>query len=126
MIFNPRDDFKNRTLRALASLLERLAYVCSLRNPDGTYAHWGLQQSLGEARANATIRGIHADLAAEATRTSIRELSRQYESSNIPQRGPLTLNAPFSGDELLSDHLRLIQDSVTAVADSRNSSHPAS
>ncbi len=126
MILSPKEDFKNRTLRALASLLERLAYVCSLRNPDGTYYHWGLKQLLGEAKANATIRGIHADLAAEATRTSIRELSRQFENSGSPQRGPLALNAPFSGDELLSDHLRLIQDSVTAVADSRNSSHPAS
>ena len=56
MILSPKDDFKNRTLRALASLIEKLAYVCSLRNPDGTYDHWGLKQLLGEAKANATIQ----------------------------------------------------------------------
>jgi len=126
MILSPKEDFKNRTLKALPSLLEKLSYVCSLRNPDGTYDHWGLKQLLGEAKANDTIHGIHGDLAAEATRTPIRELSRQYESSGSPQRAPLTLKAPSSGDELLSDHLRLIQDSVTAIADSGNSSHPAS
>lgn len=126
MLLSPKENFKNRTLKALSSPLEKLAYVCSLRNPDGTYDHWGLKQLLGEAKANETIRGIHADLAAEATRTSIRELSRQYESSAGTQQKPLELIAPSSGDELLSDHLRLIQDWVTAVAESANSSHPAS
>jgi hypothetical protein len=126
MILSPKEDFKNRTLKALSSPLEKLSYVCSLRNPDGTYDHWGLKQLLGEAKANDTIRGIHADLATEATRTPIRELSRQYENSDSPRREPLVLNAPSNGDELLSDHLRLIQDSVTAVAESANSSHPAS
>ena len=126
MLLSPKEDFKNRTLKALSSLVEKLSYVCSLRNPDGTYDHWGLRLLLGEAKANETLHGIHTDLTTEATRTSLRELSRQYENSNNPRPGPLALNAPASGDELLSDHLRLIQDSVTAIAESANSSHPAS
>jgi hypothetical protein len=126
MLLSPKDDFKNRTLSAFPSVLEKLSYVCSLRNPDGTYDHWGLKQLLGEAKANNTIHGVHGDLTMEATRTPIRELSRQFENSNSPQRLPLTLKAPSSGDDLLSDHLRLIQDSVTAIADSAHSSHPTS
>jgi hypothetical protein len=126
MLYSPKDDFKNRTLKALSSLVEKLSYVCSLRNPDGTYYHWGLEHELGEARANETLHGVHGDLTTEATRTSLRELSRQYENSTNPQRRPLALSAPSSGDELLSDHLRLIQDSVIAIAESANSSHPAS
>jgi hypothetical protein len=126
MLLSPKEDFKNRTLKAFRSLMEKLSYVSSLRNPDGTYRHWGLEQWLGKTRANETIQGIHMDLSVEATRTPLRDLSRQFENSRGTQRIPVALNAPLSGDELLSDHLRLIQDSVTAIAEAANSSHPAS
>jgi hypothetical protein len=126
MLLPPKDDFKNRTLKAFRSLMEKLSYVSSLRNHDGTYRHWGLENELGPVRANETIQGVHTDLSVEATRTPIRELSRQFENSRGTQRIPLALNAPISGDELLSDHLRLIQDSVTAIAEAANSTHPAS
>src|SRR5690242_3142287 len=41
MPLSAAEDFKRRSLGALPTLLERLAYICSL-HADGSYAHWGL------------------------------------------------------------------------------------
>src|SRR5579864_4728880 len=116
MLLSPKEDFKNRTLKAFHSLLEKLAYVCTLRDKDGNCLHWGLVKLLGLAKANEIMCGIHGDLALEATRLSIRDHYRQYESTPMANKTPLELRAPSNGDELLSDHLQLIQDSVAAIA----------
>lgn len=121
MILNASEDFKNRTLKVFPSLLEKLAYICSLRGKDGTYRHWGLRKAYGEQKADAAIGQVHNEMATETVKTSIRELCQQARTAESLQPEALVLNAPPSGDALLSDHLRLIQDSVRLVADQERS-----
>lgn len=122
MMLNAVDDFKQRTLSALSFLLDKLQYVCSLLRADGTYRHKGFEEAHGTEKANKAIGLIHEELTTEASRTSIREIYRQYQLSKSIQNEPLVLTAPANADELHFDHLRLIQNSVTAIAEQENSS----
>jgi len=124
MLLSPIDDFKNRTLRALPSLLEKLVYACSLRDKDGTYKHWGLTKAYGQQKADGAIGQAHAEMAAEIVKTPLREVYEQFESAETLPADAVVLNAPPNGDELLSDHLRLIQDSVQTLAEQEHSHRP--
>lgn len=124
MFFNVVEDFKKRTLTALPTLLEKLAYISSLQSGDGRYIHWGLSRSFGDYKAQKGISAIHAELAMKLIRLPIRGIYRDYrnaaEKSDHPELlspESFSLKAPSNGDELLSSHLRLIQDSLVAVAE---------
>ena len=130
MILNAAEDFKKNTLRALPTVLEKLAYICSLQTSHG-YSHWGLTRIFGEQRAQRAISAIHGELATELVRTPIRELCREYEdaslrpvSSEFLNEESFTLRAPANGDELLSAHLQLIQQSIVSVAGREHTTPP--
>jgi hypothetical protein len=123
MIVKAADDFKRRSLNALPTLLERLAYICSLQMADGTYSHWGLTRTFGARAAQEAVRLAHVETAAELVREPIREIfsEYQYATSTGNERGLLraesfVLNAPVNDDGLLGAHLRLLQNSVQALA----------
>lgn len=131
MISNATEDFKKHTLRALPTLLEKLAYVCSLQTEEGTYRHWGLSRVFGEKKAHHAIESLHAEMAAELTHIPIREIYEEYRKALEKPAKPhllrpesLVLRAPASDDELLSAHLQLIQESIVAVADQESASQP--
>jgi len=124
-------DFKERSLGALPTLLERLAYICSLQTDAGTYDHWGLRRMFGEQAAHEAILQAHNDMAIEIIRTPIREIYKEYQEAVERQEGPrvlraesLVLKAPVNGDELLSAHLRLLQESTAAVAHQERTTPP--
>ena len=121
---NVAEDFKKYTLRSLPTLLERLAYVSSLQSEEGRYVHWGLSRIFGDQRAQKAIRAAHSELALETLRAPIRTLYQDYRTAAEHTQHPdllkpeaLNLSAPASGDELLSAHLRLVQESLVTVAD---------
>ena len=123
MFFNATEDFKKRTLTVLPTLLEKLAYISSLQRGEGRYIHWGLSRSFGDYKAQKGISAIHSELALKLIRLPIRGIYRDYriaaektEHPELLKPESFTLKAPSSGDELLSSHLRLIQDSLVAVA----------
>ena len=123
MISNATDDFKNHTLRALPTLVEKLAYICSLQTETGDYRHWGLSRVYGEKRAHQAIESIHAEMAEELVRIPIREIYEEYQQAVEKPAQPvllrpesLVLKPPTNDDELLSAHLQLIQESLAAVA----------
>jgi hypothetical protein len=125
------EDFKNRSLKALPTLLERLAYICSLQTEDGSYQHWGLTRTFGQRLAQDAILRAHAETSMELIRVPLRELYDEYQQAIHRSEGPqvltvesLLLKAPVNGDELLSAHLRLLQDSVAAVAHQERTSPP--
>src|SRR5258707_892425 len=62
MTISAAEDFKKRSLGALPTLLERLAYICSL-HADGSYAHWGLTRAFGNRLAQEAILKVHSDMA---------------------------------------------------------------
>jgi hypothetical protein len=117
------EDFKQRSLGALPTLLEKLAYICSLQTVEGEYRHWGLARTHGDRPAQRAIMTTHVETAAELVQSPIREIYREYQEALQRPEGPqvfqaesLVLNAPVSDDGLLSSHLRLLQDSVQALA----------
>ncbi len=117
------EDFKERSLRALPTLLERLAYICSLQTQSGSYEHWGLSRVFGNRLAQDAILRAHTETAMELIRVPMREIYQEYQEAVGRQEGPqvlhaesLVLRAPVNGDELLSAHLHLLEDSVAAVA----------
>ncbi len=123
MIYKAAANFKTRTLSALPTLLERLAYVCSLQLPDGGYRHWGLSRTYGMKPAQEAIYLSHTELAVELVHAPLQELYEEYKRAIGREDGPcvlsaesFVLNAPVSDDGLLDAHLRLLEDSVKALA----------
>ena len=117
------EDFKKRSLGALPTLLERLAYICSLQTEVGNYEHWGLTRSFGNRLAQDAILKAHSETAMDLIRVPIREIYQEFQEAVAREEGPqvlqaesLVLNAPVTGDALLSAHLHLLQNSVAAVA----------
>lgn len=117
------EDFKERSLRALPTLLERLAYICSLQTEAGVYEHWGLKRVFGSRLAQDAILKAHTETALELIRVPLRDLYREYQEALARPEGPqvlhpesLVLKAPANGDELLSAHLDLLQNSIAAVS----------
>jgi hypothetical protein len=80
-------DFE-RSLGALAQLMQRLQYVSQLREPEG-YEHWGLIKCHGKAAAQTAMRSAHEKLFLELLRTPIRELAGEpLEESSIDLQAP--------------------------------------
>jgi hypothetical protein len=130
MLLKASEDFKRRTLGALPTLLEKLAYICAIQTSEGRYEHWGLSRVFGADAAQKAILEAHAETAVELARSPLREI---YKDMLEIMDGPLgqdvmkpesfVLKTPANGDELLSAHLRLIQDSVAALAQHENKAH---
>ena len=123
MIYRAAENFKQRTLGTLPTLLERLAYICSLQMPDGQYRHWGLTRAFGPRQAQDAIRAAHAEIAMAMVESPVREIYRDYQEAVGREDGPevlkpesFVLTAPVNDDALLSAHLRLLQNSVQALA----------
>ena len=133
MLLNVVENFKKYTLNSLPTLLEKLAYISSLQNPEGRYRHWGLGRLFGDHRAQKGIATLHSELAMELIRIPVKNIYRDYFTARqrpghfeLLKPESLALKAPFNGDELLSAHLRLIQGSLASVAGQEIASHRAS
>lgn len=123
MIYRAAENFKQRTLSAVPTLLERLAYICSLQMADGQYRHWGLTRTFGFRPAQEAIRTAHSELAVAVVQSPVREIYKEFQEAVGREGGPevispesFVLNAPLNDDGLLSAHLRLLRDSVRALA----------
>ena len=124
MLCNASEDFKIHTLHVLPTLVEKLAYICSLQTEDGEYRHWGLNRVYGPKRAHQAIESIHAEMAEQLVRIPIRDIYEEYQHAvekpvtpELLRPESLVLKAPANDDELLSAHLQLIQASLVAVAE---------
>jgi hypothetical protein len=123
MILDATDDFKKRTLNALPTLLEKLAYICSLQTEDGGYTHWGMARLFGQRSASKAIQSAHSATAIALISIPIQSIYDQFltavdrpESAELLKPESFVLNSPANDDELLSAHLRLIQNSVASLA----------
>ncbi len=123
MILNATDDFKKRTLSALPTLLEKLAYICSLQTDSGDYTHWGMNRTFGRESACQAIQSAHSEMACALISVPIQSIYDQFlvaaekpENSQLLNPESFVLKSPSNDDELLSAHLRLIQNSVASLA----------
>jgi hypothetical protein len=71
-MFNATEHFKRYTLRALPTLIEKIAYISSLQSKSGGYAHWGMNRVFGQQRAQKAIGTVHLELAVQLVRVPIR------------------------------------------------------
>lgn len=131
MIFKAAEDFKKRTLSALPSLLEKVAYICSLQSGTGGYMHWGFTRAYGNRPTQDAIYAAHMETAVALSHTPVREIYQEYQEAvnrsgsvaDILNPDTFILKAPLNGDAILSAHLNLLQDSVVALARQENTPH---
>ncbi len=129
MIFKAAEDFKRRTLNALPTLVEKVAYICSLQSGSGGYVHWGFSRAYGNRPTQEAIYAAHMDTSQQLVKVPVREIYQEYQEA-LARSGAAILNpdafvlkAPANGDALLSAHLRLLQDSVVALARQEHTTH---
>ena len=132
MIFKAAEDFKRRTLSALPTLVEKLAYICSLQTGTGSYIHWGFARAFGNRPTQEAIHTAHTEAARDLVEIPVSGIYKEYQEAmarpeDLEFLDPeaLKLKAPVNGDALLSAHLRLLQDSVVALARQERTTHPA-
>jgi hypothetical protein len=131
MIFKAAEDFKKRTLNALPSLLEKVAYICSLQTGTGGYMHWGFMRAYGNRPTQDAIYAAHMETALALSHAPVREIYQEYQealtrsgaAADILNPDSFVLKAPVNGDAILSAHLRLLQDSVVALALQERTTH---
>ena len=82
------DDLKQTTLRSLAGLLARLAYLSELRRRDGTYLHWGLARTYGEPAAQQAVLEAHRATLSGILRTPLRRMVQDATVSSEPSGLP--------------------------------------
>jgi hypothetical protein len=131
MIFKAAEDFKKRTLNALPSLLEKVAYICSLQTGTGGYMHWGFTRAYGNRPTQDAIYAAHMETALALSHAPVREIYQEYQealtrsgaAADILNPDSFVLKAPVNGDVILSAHLRLLQDSVVALALQERTTH---
>jgi hypothetical protein len=123
MILDATDDFKKRTLSALPTLLEKLAYICSLQTANDGYTHWGMSRIFGQHSASQAIESAHGEMATALIGIPIQNIYDQFltaverpESAELLNPESFVLKSPSKDDELLSAHLRLIRNSVASLA----------
>jgi|ERR1051326_1802364 hypothetical protein len=130
MIFKAAEDFKKRTLAALPSLVEKVAYICSLQTGSGGYVHWGFTRAFGNRPTQDAIYAAHMETALELVQVPLREIYKEYQeaqarscSTEFLNPNSFVLKAPVNGDGLLSAHLQLLQESVVALAQQERTTH---
>jgi len=129
MIFKAAEDFKKRTLGALPTLVEKVAYICSLQTGSGGYVHWGFTRAFGNRPTQEAIYAAHMETSAELIQVPVREIYQEYHEAVVRSRSDFldansfVLKAPVNGDGLLSAHLHLLQESVVALARQESTTH---
>ena len=131
MIFKAAEDFKKRTLSALPTLVEKVAYICSLQTGSGGYVHWGFIRAFGNRPTQEAIYAAHMETSVGLVQEPVSEIYREYQeamarsgSCEFLDPNSFVLKAPVNGDALLSAHLHLVQESVVALAQQENTTHP--
>lgn len=71
------EDLCIRTLSALPSVFEKLAYISRLRS-DRRYFHWGLSRQFGEIAADEALSQTHTELWLDVLRTPTPALYRVF------------------------------------------------
>lgn len=79
------EDLQSRTLRAVSGLLGKLDYLASLREPDGSYSHWGLARVHGEPATQRALGDEHRGVVTRILRTPLRTLLNDVDESTTPK-----------------------------------------
>src|ERR1700760_2212871 len=81
MILKAAEDFKRRTLSALPTLLEKVAYICSLQTGSGGYLHWGFSRAYGNRPTQEAIYAAHMETSLALSHIPVREIYQEYKEA---------------------------------------------
>ncbi len=129
-------DLRGTTLAAISGLLARLAYLGSLRRPEGGYQHWGLALVHGEESSERALKSAHSEVLSAVLRTPISELEedlqRSAEGSNEDagvylqgMRKQFNDLVPSSPDAASSRHLSSVLLALSELEKNRKPATPS-
>jgi len=130
------DDLLTRTLSAIPGALEKLEYLCSLRQNGGRYSHWGLSHVHGEKKAVRALGEAHKMLVSEVLETPLRTLMEETQSSCDATERKATVYlevlaskspklAPEDSPRSSTRHLSSVLHALSALARARQrATHP--
>jgi hypothetical protein len=75
-------DVKETTLTAVSGLLGKLAYLASLRGPQGRYQHWGLEAVHGLESSERALKTAHAEVVTGVLRAPLASLEEDLQQSS--------------------------------------------
>jgi hypothetical protein len=82
------EDSWQRTLARIPSVLGRLAYLASLRNPNtGNYVHFGLAQRAGAAEVDRIARRSHSSIFQQWLSFDLRSQKDDLDTYLVGQEG---------------------------------------
>ena len=90
-----KEDLQASTLRAISGLLGKLEYFVRLRQPDGSYSHWGLSRVHGEAAAQEALGQAHHSVVSKILRAPLCKLLDDIQASCSSKQQP---QAEFLGE----------------------------
>jgi hypothetical protein len=74
-------DVKDTTLSAVSGLLGKLAYLAALRQKQGRYRHWGMENVHGAEASERALRTAHSDVLKGVLRSPLSFLEQDVEIS---------------------------------------------
>ena len=75
-------DLRETTMAAVSGLLSKLAYLGSLRRPDGGYLHWGMSLVHGVEASDRALKTVHTEVLSTVLRTPISNLVDDLRESS--------------------------------------------
>lgn len=110
------EDFEGHTLAVLPDVMQRLAYVWSLRGEDGRFRHWGMEATYGEEKSTAAIQDAFYNLLLGMVRTPFIQLVPMLASSKIAGAIEEILEGmgkvPKAGQELRHRHFVFVLETL--------------
>jgi hypothetical protein len=107
-------DLRETTLAAVSGLLAKLAYLASLRRPEGGHRHWGLSLIHGEESSERALKAAQTEVLSNVLRTPISELVEDLRESS--QQDNKTAEAYVAGmREQFTEMLPSPQDAASAA-----------
>jgi hypothetical protein len=128
-------DLRENTLNAVAGLLAKLAYLGSLRRPEGGYKHWGMALVHGGEASDRALKAAHTDILAAVLRTPISELEEDlHESSGDDSQAITYLDKmrkqgetliPSPKDTVTARHLNSVLAALSSLQKHRKPATPS-
>jgi len=79
-LLRAHEDFAERTLAGLPTILGKLRFLSSIRISADEYQHWGLERTYGKESAQEAVRTAHTEIFLTELSTPLSELWKELSS----------------------------------------------
>jgi len=123
-------DLRETTLAAISGALAKLAYLGSLRKPEGGYQHWGMSLLHGPESSDRALKAAHGEVLSRVLRTPLQslldDLHQSSQESGVSahayaehMRGQLGELLPSQSDEPSTRHLNSVLVALSSLEQSQ-------